>query len=100
MSGSHPTTPLSVCWICQVRQTSRRIAVAVPIAASHAMPLLQVTGARRRGDLAETQAVDILEHPVGDEGGQVRLARAEVHVEPAVVVEVAVVGPHGREDHV
>ena len=43
---------------------------------------------------------DVLEHAVGDQRGQVRVAGAQVQVEPAVVVEVAEVAAHGGEDHV
>ena len=52
------------------------------------------------GDLGEPLAADVLEHAVGDQRGQARLAGAQVHVEEAVVVEVAEVAPHRGEDHV
>ena len=45
-------------------------------------------------------ATDVLEHTVGDKDGQVRLASRQVHVEPAVIVKIGVVAPHGGEDHV
>ena len=52
------------------------------------------------GDLGEPFAGDVLEHAIGDERGQVRVAGAQVEVEEAVVVEVAEVAPHRGEDHV
>ena len=36
----------------------------------------------------------------GNESGEIRVAGAQVHVEPAVVVKVAIVASHGRENHV
>ncbi len=51
-------------------------------------------------DLGEPLAADVLEHAVGDERGQVGFTGAKIHVEEAVVVEIAVVAPHRREDHV
>ena len=49
---------------------------------------------------ANRLAADVLEHPVGDQRGQARVAGAEVEVEPAVVVEVGEVAAHRGEDHV
>ncbi len=52
------------------------------------------------GDLGEALAAHVLEHPVGDEARQVGIAGAQVHVQEAVVVEIAEIAAHGREDHV
>src|SRR5262249_44867497 len=73
-------------------------AVAVPVAAGDAVALLQLPRPGGGGDLGEALAADVLEHAVGDERFQVRVARAEVEVEVAVVVEVGEVGAHGGED--
>src|SRR5205085_2593773 len=43
------------------------VAVAVPVAAGDAVSFLEVAGARGGGDVGEALAVDVLEHPVGDE---------------------------------
>ncbi len=49
---------------------------------------------------ANRAPADVLEHAVGDQGGEARVAGAQVEVEEAVVVEVAEVAPHGGEDQV
>ena len=45
--------------------------VAVPVAAGHAVALLQVAGAGGGGDVGEALAADVLEHAVGDQRGEV-----------------------------
>ena len=64
------------------------VAIAVPVAAGHAVSLLKVARAGGAGDLGEATAADILEHAVGNQGGEARLAGPQVHVEEAVVVKV------------
>ena len=71
------------------------IAVAVPIAAGHAVSLLQVAGARGRGDVAEALAGHIPEQAIGDKGLQGGVSGAQVKVQVAVIVEVAEVRAHG-----
>ena len=39
----------------------------------------------------------VAEHPVGNERGKIRVAGADVEIQPAVVVEVAKVGAHRVE---
>ena len=45
---------------------------------------------------ANRDPADVLEHPVGDEGGQARLAGSQVEIEPAVIIEIGEVAAHGR----
>ena len=59
------------------------------------MALLDVAGAGGGGDVLEELAVRIAEHAVGNQRLKSGIARAAVEVEPAVVVEVAIVVPHG-----
>ena len=53
---------------------------------------------RRTGDLDELPAAVVLEHAIGNQQRQFGAASAEVHVEPAVVVEIGEVAPHRDED--
>ncbi len=55
---------------------------------------------RAGGDLGEALAADVFEHAVGDQSRKAGLARAQIHVEIAVVVEVGVVASHRGKDHV
>jgi hypothetical protein len=70
------------------------VAVVVEVGERDGVARLEMAGARGLGDVQEPLAVVVLQHDVGHQGGQRRRARAEVHVEVAVVVEVAEVGAH------
>ena len=74
------------------------VAVGVEVGEGHAVPLLQVAGARGRGHVDEGPAVPVAEEEVGDEGGVGGRARTYIEVGVAVVVEVAEVGAHGGDD--
>ena len=58
------------------------------------MPLLQVTESTGDGDVDELLPTSIPVHVVGHQRVDGRIAGPQVEVEPAVVVEVAEVGPH------
>ena len=45
-------------------------------------------------------AADVLEHAVGYQRAQVRLAGSQVHVQETVVVEITVVAAHGGEHQI
>ena len=49
---------------------------------------------------AKRPPADILEHAVGNQGGDVRLARSQIHVEETVVVEIGEIASHRGEDQV
>ena len=72
------------------------VAVVVEVAPGHAVPFGQDAEAAGERDLDEALAADVLVHLIRHEAREVGLAGAEVEVEPAVVVEVAVVGAHGH----
>ena len=76
------------------------IPVVVYIAEGDAVSLLQVSEAAGRGHVFKTLPAGIAEHSVGHQRSVIRVAGANVEVEPAVVVEVAEVAAHRVEDFV
>ena len=76
------------------------IAVAVDIAERHAVAFLQMPEPARRGHVLEEGPPGVAEHQVRDEHAVVRVARAEIHVEESVVVQIPEVRPHAHHDPV
>src|ERR1700683_5001326 len=70
------------------------VAVVVDIGESHTMAFLQVADTGGLGNVGEVTAFDVVEHPVGDERGEVGVAGAEIHIQPAVVVDIAEIRAH------
>ena len=73
------------------------IPVIVDVSKGNAMAFLQVSKAAGCGDVLEEASLRVSIHPVRNHREQVRVAGAEVEVEPAVVVEVSEVATHGVE---
>jgi len=69
------------------------VAIAVQIAASDAVAFLQMPGSAGRSDVDKFLAGKIAEHAVGHEGGQVGIARRQIEIEEAIVIEVGEVAP-------
>src|SRR5262245_17041117 len=76
------------------------VAVLVEIRERDGVPLLQVAEAARGRDVGEAPPATVPVHHVRDEAVVERVARAEVHVRVAVVVEVAVARAHDEREEV
>ena len=76
------------------------VAVAVPVGEGHAMPLLEVAGPRRGGDVLEPPAAVVSEQHVGHQVRVRRPAGPEVDVQESVIVQVAEVRAHRQDDPV
>src|SRR5687768_16881373 len=70
------------------------VAVAVEIREGGAVALPEMPEAPGQGDLLEPLSLYAPEHSIGDDGVEVGIPGADVEVQPAVVVEIAVVAPH------
>src|SRR5688572_31620939 len=70
------------------------VAVAIEIRECGAVALPEMPEASGQGDLLEPLSLHAPEHSIGDDGVEVGIPGADVEVQPAVVVEVAVVAPH------
>ena len=70
--------------------------IVIQVTESDAMALVQLPEAAGGCHVLKTQAAIVSEHPAGDQCAQIRIARPQVEVEPAVVVEIAEVGAHAQ----
>src|SRR5262249_6585554 len=73
-------------------------AIVIKISKRDTVTFLNVTGARCGGDILKKFAARVAEHAIGNQHCEVRIPCGEVKMEPAVVVQVAVVAAH-REQH-
>jgi len=74
------------------------IAVVVDIAEGDGVPLLELAEAAGGGDVLEAAAAVVAEHAIGNEGGVIGVAGANIEIEPAVVIEIAEIAAHGVKD--
>lgn len=74
--------------------------VAVPVGKRNGVPLLQMSGARTRGDIRESRAGDVFEHSIRHQCSQIGVAGTEVHIQKTVVVDVAKVAAHRGENQI
>src|ERR1035441_7458579 len=70
------------------------VAVVLDIGKSDSVPLLQIAESARRRHILEVSALVVAEHALGQERLIKAAARAQVHIQPAVVVQIAKVGRH------
>src|SRR5262249_19640235 len=91
----------------RVRVTRRRspqllddvlVAIIVDVGEGNAVAFVQLTGAGRGGDVDEGSSAVVPQQYIRKQRTVRRAARSEVHVEKAVVVDVAEVGGHRHED--
>src|SRR5712691_1062728 len=73
------------------------VAVTIPVAAAHAVALLQMPGTGRGTDVDKSSAPEVAKHAVRNERRDVVIARAEIEVKKSIIVEVGKIGPHGGE---
>ena len=73
------------------------VAVVVEVAKGHAVPLLQMAEAAGGGNVLEEATAGIAEHAVGHDRAERRRPRADVKIQPTVVVEVAEIATHRIE---
>src|SRR3954447_25240988 len=70
------------------------IAIVVDVAEGNTVALLQITKAARCRDVLEAFSAVIAKHPVRNDRGKIRIARAEVKVQEPIIVQIAKVGSH------
>src|SRR5262249_47177903 len=76
------------------------VAVAIPVGECHAVPLLKVSGSRGQRHILEPETTDVLKQDVRYHVTIFGPACSQVHVEVAVVVEIAEVRSHANENAV
>ena len=76
------------------------VTVVVDVDEGDAVTLLEMSEPARGSDVQESLPPIISQHDVGHQGMELRIASRQVNVEPAVVVDVAEVGAHGKADAV
>src|SRR5262249_38049532 len=72
--------------------------VIVEIGKGDAVAFLKMPKAAGRSDVLKAGSRVVPKHFIGDQTAKVGCARAEVKVEPTVVVQVAEVGAHGQKN--
>src|SRR2546430_359498 len=70
------------------------VAVAIEIGERGAVSLLKMPEPALEGDLLEPSPFNAAEHSVGDDRTKIRVAGAEIEIEPAIVVDVAEIAAH------
>ena len=73
------------------------MAIIFEIGKGNGVPLLQVSEASGRGYVLKKFALGIAEHAVGNNRRQTGIAGSEVKIEPAIIIQIAKIGAHGKE---
>src|SRR5580658_256016 len=75
-----------------------QVAVVVQVGHGHAMPFMQLAGARRSRDIDEGPSFLVPQQDVGDQRAVRGAPRSQIDVRISIVVQIAKVAAHGHEN--